>query len=50
MTTTESPVKVGVADGVHVLIVSAVKKLHLQHRTASVAILHLGFLPGFIQR
>lgn len=50
MTTAEPPVKVGVADGVHVLVVGAVKKLHLQHHAAAVAVLHLGFLPAFIRR
>lgn len=50
MTATESPVQVTVADGVHVLIVRAVKKLQLHHRTATVPALHLGFLPGFIQK
>lgn len=49
MTATKSPVKVTVADGVHVLFVSAVKKLHLQHRKAAVPALHVGFLPGFIR-
>lgn len=49
MTATESPVQVSVADGVHVFIVGAVKKFQLQHGMATVPVLHLGFLPGFIQ-
>lgn len=49
MSATESPVQVTVADGVHVLIVGAVKKLQLQHRMATVPVPHLGFLPGFMQ-
>lgn len=49
MSAAESPVQVTVADGVHVLIVGAVKKFQLQHRLATVPLLHLGFLPGFMQ-
>lgn len=44
---TDPPVKVGVADDVHIFIVSTVEKLLFRHITPSVIVLHVPFLPIF---
>lgn len=44
---TESPVKVGVADDIHIFIVSTMEKLFFHDITPTVIVLHVPFLPIF---
>lgn len=50
MSSTESPVKVGFADDVHIFIVSAMKKLFFGHIAPTVVVLHVSFLPLFSKK
>lgn len=47
MSSTDSPVKVGEADGIYVFRVSAMKKLFFSHIAPKIVVLHLILLPLF---